>query len=98
MLGIGNGRHQGDRHCLGDLVLQRENVGEIAVVAFGPDVIASFGLHELRGYADPIAGFAHATFEHIAYPQFEPHLLYIDCSTLEGERRIARYDEQRRIT
>src|SRR6516162_10745613 len=52
LLGIGNRWGNSDRHCLSDLVLQRENVGEIAVVAFGPDVIASFGLHELRGYAD----------------------------------------------
>ena len=48
LLGIGNGRHQGDRHCLGDLVLQRENVGEIAVVVLGPDMLAALGLDQLR--------------------------------------------------
>jgi hypothetical protein len=65
LLGIGNGRHQGDRHCLGDLVLQREDVGEIAVVALGPDVLAGLALDQLSANANAITGFAQAAFEDI---------------------------------
>src|SRR6516164_5891299 len=35
---IGDGRGDGDRYSFGDLVLDREDLGEIAVVALGPDV------------------------------------------------------------
>ena len=48
-----------------DLILQREEVGEIAVIAFGPDVLAGLGLDELRSDADAIAGFAQAAFEDV---------------------------------
>ncbi len=44
LLGIGDSRGDGDRHRPGDLVLHREDVGEIAVVALGPDVVAGLGL------------------------------------------------------
>jgi hypothetical protein len=57
LLGLGDGRGNRERHRLGDLVLHREDVGEIAIVALGPDMLAGFALDKLRGYADPIAGF-----------------------------------------
>ena len=95
LLGVGNGRGDRDRHRLGDLVLHRENVGEIAVVALGPDMIAGLGLDQLRGDPDAVAGFAHAAFEHIAHAQFAPDLLHIDRAALVGEARIAGDDEQR---
>ena len=58
LLGVGNGRCNGDRYRFGDLVLDREDVGEIAVVALGPDVDAGLGLEELCGDTDPLAGLA----------------------------------------
>jgi hypothetical protein len=42
----------------GDLVLDTKYVGEVTVVALGPKVVTGLGLDELRGNADPIAGFA----------------------------------------
>src|SRR6267378_5641034 len=39
-LRVRNDRSNRYRHRLGDLVLQREYVGEITVVAFGPNVVA----------------------------------------------------------
>ena len=51
---------------LGDLVLQREDVVEVAVVALGPDVAAGRAVDELRGDAHAVAGFAHAAFEHVS--------------------------------
>jgi hypothetical protein len=59
-LGIGNSRSDRNRYRLGDIVLHCEHVGEITVVAFGPEMIASFALYELSGDADPIAGLAGA--------------------------------------
>jgi hypothetical protein len=55
-LSLGNGRSDGDRYRLGDLVLDREDIGEIAVVTLGPNVVAGFGLDQLRGDADAVAG------------------------------------------
>jgi len=97
LLGIGNRWGDSDRHSLGDLVLQREDVGKIAVVALGPDVLAALGLDQLRGDADAIAGFAQAAFEHIAHTELASDLLHIDRAALVAEGRIARDDEQRRI-
>ena len=72
-------------HPLGDLVLHRENVGEVAVVALGPDVVAGCGFDQLRGDADAVAGFAHAAFEHIAHAKLAANLLHIDGLALVGE-------------
>src|SRR5271165_718729 len=47
-LSICNRWGYGGCHCLCDLILHGEDVGEIAVVALGPDVIAGFGLDQLR--------------------------------------------------
>jgi len=35
-----------------------KNIGEVAVVAFGPEVVAGFGLDQLPGDPDAVAGFA----------------------------------------
>lgn len=52
-----------DRHRLCDLVLHRENIGEVTVVPFGPEVIAGPRLDELRGNTDAVAGFAQGALE-----------------------------------
>ena len=49
-----------ERMC--NLILHRENIGQIAVVAVGPDVIPCFSFYELGSNADPIAGLTHAAF------------------------------------
>src|SRR5229473_1989862 len=74
-LGIGNRWGDGDCYRFGNLVLYREDIGEIAVVALGPDVVASLGFDQLGGHTDPIAGLTHAAFEHIAHSEFahRPH-------------------------
>src|SRR3954454_1527933 len=76
--GIGYRRCDRNSYRLGDLVLHRENVSEIAVIALSPDMLAGFGLDQLRGDADAVAGFAQAAFEHVAHTQFAPDLLHID--------------------
>ncbi len=96
-LGIRNDRSNRDRHRFGDLVLQREDVGEIAVVPVGPDVVASLGFDQLGGDANAIGGPSHAAFEHVAHAEFAPDLLQIDCAALVGEGGVARDDEQRGV-
>src|SRR5262245_24512462 len=64
LLGIGNGRGNGDCYSLCDFVLQRENVGEVTIVTLGPNMISRLGFDQLRSDADTIAEFAQAAFEH----------------------------------
>ena len=80
-------------HFLGNLILQRENVGQLAIMAIGPDMLAGGGVYELRCDAHAITALAHAPFEHITHAQFTTHLLYIDGRTFVGEARIARDHE-----
>jgi len=49
---IEDGRGDRDRHSLRDIVLHREDVGEIAVIAFSPDVLAGLRLDELPSDTD----------------------------------------------
>jgi hypothetical protein len=44
---------------------------------------------QLPGDADPVAAFAHRTFEHIPDAEFPPDLLYVDHLALVGKARIA---------
>src|SRR5712691_8287058 len=44
-----DGGHDGGRHSGGDLVLHREDVAEVAVVALGPEVPAGCRLDQLCG-------------------------------------------------
>ena len=54
---------KGARNRLGDVVLDGEDVGQFAVVAFRPQVITVLGVNELCGDADASARPAHAAFE-----------------------------------
>ena len=96
-LSVCNGRGQGGRQRFGKLVLHSKNIGEIAVVALGPHMVAGSRLYQLRSDADPIAGLAHATFEHVAHAELASDLFHIDRSTLVGERGVPGDDEQRGI-
>ena len=81
-LRISNRWGYGGCHCIGDLILHCEDVGEIAVVALGSVVISRFGLDQLRCYADAVPGFAETAFEHIAHAELASHLLHIDDAAL----------------
>src|SRR5262249_17979313 len=78
----------------GDLVLQRKDIIERAVVAFGPDVPAALGLDQLAGDAHPTCRPAHAAFEHVAHAELAPDLADVGGFPLVGKARIARDDEQ----
>ena len=69
----------------GDLVLNREHVGEIAVVAFRPDVAAGRDIVELGRDAHAVAALAHAAFDDIADAKFFGDLLHVDGLALVDE-------------
>jgi hypothetical protein len=50
---------EGDGDCLGDFVLQFEEVGQLAVVALGPEMPARRGVDELRRHAKLVPGSPH---------------------------------------
>ena len=79
---------------LGDLVLHREHVGEVAVVALRPDVAAGGDVVELRGDAHAVAALAHAALDHIADAELLGDLLHVDGLALVDERRVARDHEE----
>ena len=66
---------QGGRDGGGDLVLDGEDVGELAVVALGPDVAVGRGVDQLDGDAHPVAGLAHAALDHVLDAELARHLL-----------------------
>src|SRR5260370_26119529 len=49
---------------VGDFVLDRENVGQVTVIAVGPNVAAVLAMDELSGNAPARAGPSNASFEH----------------------------------
>ena len=58
----------------GDLVLQVEDVCQLAVVALRPNVVAVAGIDELRGDPHTVAAFAHTAFQDIANAKLSPDL------------------------
>src|SRR5215471_4671208 len=61
----------------GDLVLQRKNVDQVAIVAFGPEMLTGFGVDQLGSDAHAAAALADAPFQHVAHPEFSPDLTYV---------------------
>jgi len=78
-----------------DLVLKDEQVGQVAVVFFRPEVPAARGIDELRSDAHAVGGAADAAFEHVANAELASDLPDVDRLAFVGEARISRNDEQR---
>ena len=79
-----------------NLVLDRENVLEVAVVALGPDMVAARAVDQLRVDAHPPAGLADAAFEHVADAELAGDVADIDRLALEREGGVARDHRQGR--
>ena len=56
------------------------------------DGIAS--VDQLSGNTNPVADFAHAAFEHIAYTKFAGDQLHIDIPAFVRETGVSRDDEK----
>ena len=57
-----------------NLVLDSEDILQLAVVALSPAVRAGHGIDELGADADAITGATDTAFEHVAHAEFAPHL------------------------
>ena len=78
----------------GDLVLHREHVGEVAVVALRPEMAAGGDIVELRRDAHAVAALADAALDHIADAELLGDLFHVDGLALVDERRVARDHEE----
>ena len=74
---------------LGDFILYREHIGNVAIVALGPDVAAGCDVIELCSDTHAIATFAHAALDHITDAEFLGDLLHVDGLALVCERGVA---------
>ena len=82
------------RNALGNLVLNGEDVGEVSVIALGPDVRSGSCINQLCRDANPVRRFPHAAFQHITYPQLAAHLLYVDGAPLVSEAGVPSDDKE----
>ena len=78
-----------------DVVLQLEDVLELAVVALGPDMAVGAPVDQLRGDAHPVVHLAHAAFKQILHAQPRGHAVKVLGAALVGEGSVARHHEQR---
>jgi hypothetical protein len=62
---------------LGDFVLHLKHVGELAVIALGPDMASCGDVVELGCDANAIAPFTHAALEHVTDAEFIGDLLHV---------------------
>src|SRR5207249_11784425 len=72
----------------GDLVLDGEDILQLAVVAFGPDVPISLRIDQLHGDTDAITDLAHAAFEDILDAELACDLLHLYGFALVHEGRV----------
>src|SRR5208282_604389 len=61
-----------------DLVLDREDVVDRAVIPLGPDVRAVARVDQLRGHANAVASLAHAAFENVTSAEFPRHFAKLE--------------------
>src|SRR6516162_1848319 len=95
-LAFGAGQRWLDRgdDTRGDVVLHREDVSDIPVVALGPQMGTGGCIDQLAADAHPLPGSAHASLEDIADAKVAADLLEIDGFSFVGECGIAGDDEK----
>ena len=71
--------------CLGHLILDGEDVLQLAVVPLRPDVLVFDGVDQLRGDPDARAGPAHRSLDHIAHAELLADLFQVHGIGTEGE-------------
>jgi len=82
------------RDFLGDVVLQLEDIGELAIVMLGPVVGAAHRVDKFGRDPQAIARLSHASFQDVAYAEFASDLLYVDGPPLVNEARMTRDDQE----
>ena len=61
-----------------DLVLDGEDVLEVAVVALGPEVVVGLGVDQLHRDAHPLPDLAHAALDDVLHAELGGELLHLD--------------------
>jgi hypothetical protein len=84
-LGLFQLRRDRSHDARGHLVLQIEDVVERTPESVRPEMRPRYRKDQLRRDSHPVCCLTHATFEHVAYPQFATDLLHAYCPTLVGE-------------
>ena len=90
ILGCVELRLDGSDDVLSDLVLDREDVGEGAVVALDPDVRSTCRIDELAGDPQSLACLANPSPQNITNSELAPDLAHVDRLAPVDEARIAR--------
>jgi len=81
------------RETASDFALRFRDVRAIGFEPVGPDMGTTFGVDELRVYADLVTRSPHATFEDIAHAEFTPDLLCVSGFSLVGKSGVAGENE-----
>src|ERR1051325_4624035 len=79
---------------LRQFVLHRGDAAEFGIEILRPDVVAGFGIDQLRADAHPFSAVADGAFENVADTHFAPDLLYVDGAAFVGEARVSRRHEE----
>jgi hypothetical protein len=87
-------RLQRAHHALGDAILQVEHVLQGAIEPVGPQMRPCRCIDQLAGDANPVPGFSHAAFQHIADTQISRDLRDVHGATLVDEGRVAGDDDE----
>ncbi len=85
---------EGGNDRAGHFVLNGEDVLELAVIAFRPDVPVGLCVDQLHGDTDAIADLAHASLEHVFDVELAGNFLHLHRLALVHEGRVARDDEK----
>ena len=75
-----------------DFVLEREHVGNFAIISLRPYMLAGSRIDELRVYADAISRTANAALDHITCSELAAHALEVDVAPPVLEARVPRDD------
>lgn len=81
------------RDTVSDVILHGEDVANLAVIAFGPEMTAGYCVDELCADAQPLAAPAYAAFEDLTHAKVAGDLFHINCAALVDECRVAGDDE-----
>src|SRR5438093_2114917 len=76
------------------LILNRENVVQVAIIALRPQTIAGCRLQELRGYAEALTCSPNAAFHDITSAEHAADFLHIDSLALDCERGVPSGDQE----
>lgn len=85
---------KGINDATGDFVLDLENVGEIAIVAFGPEMSAVRSVDKMRCDADSVAGLANAALHSELDAELSANIGHTERFALVDEGRVSRDDEK----